>query len=338
MNNDKMPVVFLCALLLTVLLSGCAGRGQPVEGYDYSGYLDHTEDGLGLTLKLPSKYYDDRNDKALVPGKYEVMFGDISLLGQDLPKAETDPSDHLDLFFMPLKGEYCLLRILAYPAGKWDEWMSSGKAAADITGNANAEEILRKDGTVYVYDQPAIDTAAFDGEMTAAHDEIMQMLPAIKASIRPVSFAMDDLGVFSTVDLNGRPVDNSIFAGHRLTMINIWATFCQPCIKELPDLQRMSQAMPEGTQLISIVGDVDSADSLELAQTIAGDKGVSFPSIVPDSSLREYLDNNMVAFPTTLFVDSQGRIVGEPIIGERDRSVYLEVLNDRLDQVDSQSR
>lgn len=53
------------------------------------------------------------------------MFGDLSLL--DAPKAEADPSNHLDLFFMPLKGEYCLFRILAYPAQKWDDWMNSGK-------------------------------------------------------------------------------------------------------------------------------------------------------------------------------------------------------------------
>lgn len=91
--------------------------------------------------------------------------------------------------------------------------------------------------------------------MKADYDEIMQMLPAIKASIKPVTFTVGELGEFYANDLNGKAVDNSILAGHKLTMINIWATFCQPCIKEMPDLQKMSVDMPEGTQLISIIGD-----------------------------------------------------------------------------------
>jgi thiol-disulfide isomerase/thioredoxin len=210
--------------------------------------------------------------------------------------------------------------------------MNSGKKATDITGSTVSEEICRKDSTVYIYDQPTVDTSTLDSNIKADYEKIMQMLPAIKASIKTTTVTMGDLGAFSTKDLHGEAVDNSIFAEHKLTMINIWATFCRPCIKEMPDLQKMSEAMPEGTQLISIVGDVDDEEHLKLAQQIAKDKGVSFTSIVPDESLRQYLDNNIVAYPTTLFVDSTGKIVGEAIIGERDISVYKKVLNDRLAQ------
>ncbi len=173
--------------------------------------------------------------------------------------------------------------------------------------------------------------------MKADYDEIMQMLPAIKASIKPATFTVGELGAFSANDLGGKAVDNSIFAGHKLTMVNIWATFCKPCIKEMPDLQKMSEDMPEGTQLISIVGDVKDKELLKLAQKIVNDTGVSFTSIVPDNSLKQYLDNNLVAYPTTLFIDSEGKIIGEPIVGERDMSVYKEVLNDRLTQAGSGS-
>jgi thiol-disulfide isomerase/thioredoxin len=208
--------------------------------------------------------------------------------------------------------------------------MIDGKKAPDITKSADPEEICRKDGLVYIYDQPAVDASAFDPEIKADYDEIRKMLPAIKASIRLTTAAAGDLGAFSATDLDGNTVDNAIFSGHRLTMINIWATFCQPCIKELPDLQEMSENMPEGTQLISIVGDAVDDGSLELAREIAEDTGVTFTSIVPDDALKQYLDSNMTAYPTTLFVDASGKIVGEPIIGEREMSVYKEVLGDRL--------
>lgn len=173
--------------------------------------------------------------------------------------------------------------------------------------------------------------------MKTAYDEITKMLPAIKASIKNTTVTVSDLGTFSANDLNGEAVDSSVFTGYKLTMINIWATFCKPCIKELPDPQKMNEDMPKGTQMISIAGDVEDDDSLKLAKEIAGDTGISFISNVPDSSLKQYLDNNIVAYPTTLFVDSEGKIVGEPLIGERDMSVYKEVLKDRLAQADSQA-
>lgn len=339
--RSKFLAAMLCTFMLPILLSGCS-QGEPSnddqntglhqESYDYTSYSDYTDDGLGITLKLPSKYLDN---ETVIPGKYEVMFGDISLLGKDIPKDETDPDAHMDLFFMPRKGEHCLFRVLAYPAQKWDGWMNSGEKATDITGSALSEEICRKDGSVYIYDQPIVDTSAFDANMKEYYDEFMEMLPAIRASIKPTTVTMSDLGSFSTNDLNGKAVDSSIFAEHKLTMINIWATFCRPCIKEMPDLQKMSADMPEGTQLISIVGDVDDEKSLKLTQKIAKDAGVSYISIMPDESLKQYLDNNVVAYPTTLFVDSAGKVIGEPIIGERDMAVYKEVLNDRLAKVGS---
>jgi len=341
--KGKILTALLCAFMFTLLLAGCT-QGEPSnddqsavhkeKNYDYTGYKDYTEDGLGITLKLPGKFLDNQT---IIPGKYEVMFGDISLLGKDIPKAETDPANHLDIFFMPQKGEYCLFRVLAYPAEKWDGWMNSGKKAAEITGSEVSEEICRKDGTVYIYDQPKLDISNLDSNMKADYNEIMKMLPAIKASIKTTTVTMGDLGAFSTNDLYGESVDNSIFAGHKLTMINIWATFCRPCINELPDLQKMSESMPEGTQLISIVGDADNEEKLKLAIKIARDAGVTFTSLVPDNPLKQYLDNNMVAYPTTLFVDSAGKIIGEPIIGERGMSVYKEILNDRMAQVGSRS-
>ncbi|RDU24609.1 TlpA family protein disulfide reductase [Anaerosacchariphilus polymeriproducens] len=337
--KSKITAALLCTFIITLLLAGCTqskksntgkNSGNQEKDYDYTGFEDYTEDSLGITLKLPSKYL---NNETIIPGKYEIMFGDISQLGKDTPKSETDPTEHMDLFYMPQKGEYCLFRILAYPSDKWDNWMNSGKKATDITGSSVSEEISRKDGTVYIYDQPTVDTSTLDSKNKASYEEIVKMLPAIRASIKAKASTMGDLGTFSTKDLNGKAVDNSIFSGHKLTMINIWATFCRPCIKELPDLQKMSENMPEGTQLLSIVGDADDDKLLKLAQQILKDKGVSYTNIIPDKPLKQYLDKNMVAYPTTLFVDSSGKIVGEPIIGERDMSVYKEILNERLAQV-----
>ena len=46
---------------------------------------------------------------------------------------------------------------------------------------------------------------------------------------------------FTAIDLNGNKVTEDIFKGKKLTMINIWATFCSPCIGEMPYLETLNK-------------------------------------------------------------------------------------------------
>ena len=47
--------------------------------------------------------------------------------------------------------------------------------------------------------------------------------------------------VFETTDLEGNSItSDEIFTGHRVTMINMWATWCDPCKNELPELAKMA--------------------------------------------------------------------------------------------------
>ena len=45
---------------------------------------------------------------------------------------------------------------------------------------------------------------------------------------------------FTATDLEGVEVDQSIFSDYKLTMVNVWATFCTPCINEMPDLGELA--------------------------------------------------------------------------------------------------
>lgn len=44
------------------------------------------------------------------------------------------------------------------------------------------------------------------------------------------------LSAFTAQDLQGNGVNQEILKGKKLTMVNVWATFCDPCINEMPDL------------------------------------------------------------------------------------------------------
>jgi len=123
---------------------------------------------------------------------------------------------------------------------------------------------------------------------------------------------------FETTDLHGNPVTNEIFAGKDLTVLNVWGTYCNPCIEEMPDLASWSAEMPENVQLIGVVCDLaslDDASTLETANAICEATGADcYPSLVANETLMPLL-SSVVGVPTTFFVDGEGKLVGNPIVG-----------------------
>lgn len=121
---------------------------------------------------------------------------------------------------------------------------------------------------------------------------------------------------FSTVDLEGNEVTSDIFAQADLTVVNFWATYCSPCINELPDLEEWSESMPENVQIIGIVVDVESEDSEEYssAHQIVDATGVTYQNLVAAGEFDEMI-SEMIGVPTTYFVDREGNLVGNSIIG-----------------------
>lgn len=130
---------------------------------------------------------------------------------------------------------------------------------------------------------------------------------------------------FSSYLSNGTPVDEDIFAPYSLTMVNIWATYCSPCLNEMPDLgQLAAEYADKGVQIVGIVTDIGMSDEgiytiedLELARELIDMTGASYPHILPSYSLYSAFLSGVSAVPTTVFVDSEGAIVSEIYVGSR---------------------
>ena len=140
----------------------------------------------------------------------------------------------------------------------------------------------------------------------------------------------DNIAGFTTMDLFGNEVTSAVFAEKDVTLVNIWGTFCDPCIEELPDLQELSESMPENAQLIGIVGDVKHMRSDEYVEALAitEENGVTFTNLIADRSMK-FMDKVMLV-PTTVLVDSEGNVIGDPIIGsevEKYKQALAEALN-----------
>ncbi len=137
---------------------------------------------------------------------------------------------------------------------------------------------------------------------------------------------------FTAVDLNGNTVTESIFSEKDLTVVNIWGTFCGPCVGEMPELGTWAQEMPDNVQLIGLVIDVAGEEDTEhrdLAVSIMEKAGADFTQIIANQDFADIL-KDVYGVPTTIFVDKEGNIVGDSIIGA-DVDGYKQFVEEYLD-------
>ena len=143
----------------------------------------------------------------------------------------------------------------------------------------------------------------------------------------------------SLTNLAGDEIDKTIFEGHDLTVINVWATSCKPCLSEMPELAKLSDEYEQNGGQVQIIGlctdlvdmDANRVDSqIELANQIVELTGADYTHLVPDDEMLNFLMENIIGVPTTFFVDSQGKDVGESVIGARDQAAWQEEINNRL--------
>lgn len=145
------------------------------------------------------------------------------------------------------------------------------------------------------------------------------------------------LSSFDTVDLDGNAVDQGVFSEHKLTMVNIWATYCGPCISEMPDLGILAEEYEDkGLQVIGLVSDVLDSDGnlseeqLEKAREIVESTGADYTHVVPGEGTYGLL-SQIYAVPTTLFVDSEGRQVGSAYMSAKSLDDWKEIADGLLE-------
>lgn len=145
---------------------------------------------------------------------------------------------------------------------------------------------------------------------------------------------------FTAQDLDGNQVDETIFEDAELTMINVWGTFCTPCLEEMPDLAELNREYQEkGVQIIGICSDTINADKeldeaqLEKARELAEQTGADYPHIAMSGTLVDTLLPQVMAVPMTIFVDSEGTQVGTAYMGARDKEGWAGILDEVLSSV-----
>ena len=136
---------------------------------------------------------------------------------------------------------------------------------------------------------------------------------------------------FETLDIHDNPVKSEdIFPGHKVTMLNIWATTCTACISEMPELMRLNKEFEEkGGQIVGLVFDAAEEDLIKEAKEIVGELNIDFLTLLPNDYLRKTFD--AISYPTTYFVNEKGEIMGEPLMGAK-ISAYQERMAEYLEK------
>lgn len=150
------------------------------------------------------------------------------------------------------------------------------------------------------------------------------------------------IGPFDSEDMDGNEVSNAIFADKDVTIINVWATFCGPCIEEMPELAALAGKLPDNAQVIGIIIDTPPAgakndavnlwggasENIDLARQICSETGVKYTNILASDSVMQAFAN-VEAVPTTFIVDKSGNTICAPFIGA-DVEGYRKAVEDYL--------
>lgn len=123
-------------------------------------------------------------------------------------------------------------------------------------------------------------------------------------------------------------------------MVNIWGTFCPPCLYEMPFLGELGKEYAgKGLTILGIVtdvldrrGEIDPSQ-LQLAEEIIADTGATYTHLLPSDSLIAIKLKDVMYIPETVFVDSNGNIVGEPIISAYSKEDWVTIIEAHLDEV-----
>lgn len=142
---------------------------------------------------------------------------------------------------------------------------------------------------------------------------------------------------FKGKDLDGNDVDDSLFAKNKVTVVNFWFSGCKPCVGELSKLNELNEKLKEmGGEVVGV--NTDTLDNNEAgikeAKEFLKAQGASYKNLTFDSNstVGKYA-GNIMAFPTTVLVDKDGNIVGEPFMGGIDDQSNYDQLMKQIQSV-----
>lgn len=138
-------------------------------------------------------------------------------------------------------------------------------------------------------------------------------------------------------DFNGNSVDESLFSKNAVTVVNFWFNGCKPCVAELSKLNELNEAIKSmGGEVVGINTETFNGNktAIKEASAILESQGAKYRNLSIDSASNagKYA-SDIMAFPTTILVDRNGNIVGDPMLGGIDNKDNYDTLMKQIQSV-----
>ncbi len=140
--------------------------------------------------------------------------------------------------------------------------------------------------------------------------------------------------VFEGNDIFGNEVPKDYYAKNELTMVNLFATSCNPCMNEMPEIIEMAEELKDkGFGVLAISSDFGTDGSLdpeaeEILKELFVESKENLKVMYPDVDLTlDVLAKANNTIPYTFFVNKEGQIVGESYLGAKSVDEWKEIIN-----------
>ncbi|MEG0663365.1 MAG: TlpA disulfide reductase family protein [Anaerovoracaceae bacterium] len=144
------------------------------------------------------------------------------------------------------------------------------------------------------------------------------------------------LGSFKGESLDGTEINQEIFAQNKYTLIEVWATYCGPCIKEMPIIEKIGQKYKDkGIGVLGIVTDAQEEDfkanmpQVELAKEIIKKEGATYPNMLIPQEIFPLMAE-ITGTPSAFLVDSQGNIASKIYAGALSEKDWSDILDQKF--------
>ena len=231
--------------------------------------------------------------------------------------------------------------------GVYDE--ASQKKLDEITGCTEHKELgSSSDGKYKYYLSTNKDTdEKLTKELEKIKTDITEMAPYQNISVfdqpQDTSVNPEDVksvGKFETTGIDGKTYTEKVFSDYDLTLVNIFTTWCSPCVKEIPELQELYKEMKEkGVGVAGVVLDTtdekgnQDEEAVKKAGILQEKTKAEYPFLMPDTTMMNGRLQGISAFPETFFVDKDGNIVGDTYTGSHTLDEWKEIVEKELKNV-----
>lgn len=331
---------FLSLLLAALMLIGCATAIAETTNYRELGFAIDFSAIQDQSVNYPFL----RNYGVVV---HEPFIGYMDVIYTSLPKNiletiedimedtedEAEYNDYYDLMnaFSTSIGEIIVTDAKTLEEAGADE---STLALCEITEFATLDDYHYffiagpLDSLISLYDE-AEDTGDYpvppqEMKATALADielvrsELLKQLQSAEL-FEPEDTAAEYIGQtieFESVDLDGNVVKSSdLFKDNKITMVNLWGTWCINCTNEMGELAEIHKRLQEkGCGIVGVEYEPSPSEEVtDTARKVLSDNGVTYPNVIMPEGNPVFVQAN--GYPFSLFVDSEGKILTYPIRG-----------------------